>query len=77
MSDAKKGGGLGLLLIGKPKADKPKNEAKTLAAQGLIDAIEKGDAEAVSEAFSTLLDACKPQSAEYRRTSDDEDAVAE
>lgn len=62
MAPPKKGIGL-LIGIGPKKGDSempppPDDDTKKLAAQGLIDAVNSGDAEEVAEAFKTLMDAC-------------------
>ncbi len=46
----------------KPMGDTGDEEAKKLAAQGILQALKDEDSDALSDALSTFMDACKSYS---------------
>jgi hypothetical protein len=74
--------GLGLLLLsGKPKGSKsheddgesivPEDDEKTLAAEGVLKAIKRGDAGALSRALEQHYASCQGEPAEASEEDDD------
>lgn len=75
---AAKGGGLLALLAapkggapGKPGASAPGGDAKTMAAEDLIDAIGAGDANGVATAFQRMYDHCAMGGGEEAEETDE------
>jgi hypothetical protein len=73
-----------MLGLGKKKpgaemeADEPDDMGKTDAAQALIDAVQGGDAAAVTDAFQTMYDLCmQPEPVEDEGEYEEESAELE